>query len=47
MAALALRRLFDVDRDVLYRVEVFHHLGWLLSYDDNNKQAVHALAVKA
>ncbi len=32
MAALALRWQFDVEGDVLDRVEVFRYLDWLLLY---------------
>jgi hypothetical protein len=39
-SALALRRQFSVDGDVLERVEVFKYLGCLLAQDNNNAQAI-------
>ena len=46
-AALALRQQFTAYGDVLDRVEAFKYLGRLLSYDDNDVQAMRANLRKA
>ncbi len=45
--ALALRKQFSIQGDVLERVEVFKYLGRLLAQDDDDIQAVHAQIRKA
>ena len=46
-AALSLRLQFQVDGDVLARVEVFKYLGHLLSMEDDDAQAVRLQLAKA
>ena len=46
-ARLALNTRFYTYEEVLERVEIFKYLGRLLSYDDNNTQAMRANLAKA
>ena len=39
-SALALEQTFNAYREELERVAVFKYLGWLLSFDSNDTQAV-------
>jgi hypothetical protein len=46
-ARIALTRTFTAYREDLERVEVFKYLGWLVSYDDKDSQAMRLNLKKA
>ena len=45
--ALAIQQQFTVYGEELMNVEVFQYLGWMLSHDDNNSQAVRGILKKS
>jgi hypothetical protein len=47
LAALALRKLFHVEGDMLEKVDLFQYLGWILAQDDDDIWAVRSQIKKA